>query len=651
MFRLLLRTLPRRLPVKSQQIITPVHWNISRSLHTKLTDVEIRKKPTKFVISEEEYPPKDPTDRFGSSVETEEIPEEIEEDIQDEEENVFRPRSKRLPIQGYSRLIKEHLNAKEFKEAIDILEVRMKEDKVRPTSYIYNLLISGCAKAGYSKKSFQLYNKMKQRSLNITGATYTSLFNACAMSPWPQDGLNKAQRLREIMAEKGYEPNPMNYNAMIKAYGRCGDVKTAFLLADEMLQKKLPMKTDTFNFLLQACASDHEFGFRHALLTWHKMRRSKAIPDQFSFRLMLRCVRDCSIGNLKSMEEVIATLTSPQEPEQPALSSKSSIFLDQTSSALETVKQPTLNEAPNLLLAKPHLGSLVEINEIMKPEDRLLLLGGFTGFMEEMKTVNVTPGIETMTSLLEVIPPTNSSEKQLLSMVKKIGLKADIDFFNILMKKRAMRFDYEASKEVLQMIKIAKLQPDIVTYGVQSLTCRTQEEARELLQEMKEKGIRMNMAILGAMLRQGCSHRNFAYVYEIMQIALDERVKPNEQFLKHLDNFVKNCSLIVEQKHLISKEKHFKKNFENFERRLKIWYEEHGLENLHLEDKIKKVKGKPFEHFKTPKEEGYEQRKNEKLLNKKKARQYIKKIKIQNLSGDKEEPTTTIGIASGENKN
>lgn len=288
MFRLLLRTLPRKFPVKYQQVITPINLKItSLNLHTKISDSEIRKKPQKLQISEDEYPPKDPTDSFGA-YEGSDNAEEIEEDIQDEENQTFQPRSRKLPIQGYARLIKEHLNAQEIKEAIDILEVRMKEDNVKPTSYIYNLLISGCAKAGYSKKSFLLYNKMKQRGLNVTGGTYTSLFNACAMSPWLQDGLNKAQRLREIMAEKGYEPNPMNYNAMIKAFGRCGDIKTAFQLADTMLQKKLPVNTETFNFLLQACASDKEFGFRHALLTWHKMRRSSTSPDQFSFRLMLR---------------------------------------------------------------------------------------------------------------------------------------------------------------------------------------------------------------------------------------------------------------------------------------------------------------------------------------------------------------------------
>jgi pentatricopeptide repeat domain-containing protein 1 len=40
------------------------------------------------------------------------------------------------------------------------------------------------------------------------------------------------------------------------------------------------------------------------------------------------------------------------------------------------------------------------------------------------------------------------------------------------------------------MIQTAKLEPNIVTYGVLALGCTTQEEARELQQEMYEKGIK-----------------------------------------------------------------------------------------------------------------------------------------------------------------
>jgi pentatricopeptide repeat domain-containing protein 1 len=52
----------------------------------------------------------------------------------------------------------------------------------------------------------------------------------------------------------------------ILAFGRCGDLSTAFTLVDEMAEKKVAISDETFNFLLQACITDKEAGFRHALL-------------------------------------------------------------------------------------------------------------------------------------------------------------------------------------------------------------------------------------------------------------------------------------------------------------------------------------------------------------------------------------------------
>lgn len=117
------------------------------------------------------------------------------------------------------------------------------------------------------------------------------------------------------------------------------------------------------------------------------------------------------------------------------------------------------------------------------------------------------------------------------------------------------------------MIRTANLPPDIVTYGVLALGCKTPDEADELIQEMYNKGLRfvilfffffwkrtvnpsiisnmthsMNMQILGAMLRQGCAQHNYEYVVKIMSIVKTERIKPNEQFLQHLHNFHVNAS-------------------------------------------------------------------------------------------------------------
>lgn len=431
-------------------------------------------------------------------------------------------------------------------DAISVLEVRMlREDRVKPENYIYNLLISGCAKAGYTRKAFSLYTKMRQRGLKVTGGTYTSLFNACANAPTRGDGLGKARQLRDNMLEKGYEPNVKNYNAMIKAYGRCGDIQTAYMLADEMLQRQLPVNVDTFNFLLQACASDEQHGFRYSLLTWHKMLRRHINPDYYSFNSILRCVRDCGFGDLETMQKVIGEIALGAQ-ENTQTTGSNSLVISTNSLELVQINNTVQLELPNLLLPQGQLGSLVALAEVTRPHERFLLLGGLTGFLDLMLAHKITPDIKSFTTMLEVIPPTNAAEKQLLSFVRKIGLKADIDFFNILIKKRSMRFDYESAREVLTMIRTTGLKPDIVTYGVLALGCRTQEQARELLQQMQAADIRMNIAILGAMLRQGCAQKSFAYVNEIMQLSLEESIKPNEAFLRHLHNFHRGCARAID---------------------------------------------------------------------------------------------------------
>lgn len=176
-------------------------------------------------------------DKFGNLSPDEPL---TEDDLREEAHFTEQPLpTHKLRTKNYADMIKNLIRQRKIKEAIDVLEIRMlKQDRVKPENYIYNLLLGACGRVGYTKKAFMLYNDMKKRGLVITGGTYTALFNACANSPWPlTDGLTRAQHLRDIMIEKGYEPNDTNYNAMIKAFGRCGDYSTAFSLVDEMISK------------------------------------------------------------------------------------------------------------------------------------------------------------------------------------------------------------------------------------------------------------------------------------------------------------------------------------------------------------------------------------------------------------------------------
>ena len=106
---------------------------------------------------------------------------------------------------------------------------------------------------------------MIEYGLTPEDPTYTALFNACSNSPWPADGLSCANKLRKLLTEKDYTPNIMTYNAMIKAYARCGDVKSAFAVADEALDAGHAPSATTYSCLLMACIADKADGLKLAI--------------------------------------------------------------------------------------------------------------------------------------------------------------------------------------------------------------------------------------------------------------------------------------------------------------------------------------------------------------------------------------------------
>ncbi|XP_037043514.1 pentatricopeptide repeat-containing protein 1, mitochondrial-like [Bradysia coprophila] len=477
---------------------------------------------------------------------------------------------KRNPLteEQYAYRIKKHLNNNRLKEAIDVLEIQMiEQDQVKPKTYIFNLLISGCAHAGSSSKAFNLYTKMQQYGVNVTNATYTSLFNACANGPWPHDGLNKARRLREILLEKNYEPNAPNYNAMIKAFGRCGDVTTAFKLVDEMESKDLDIQVGTYNFLLQACISDVNYGFRHALMVWNKIYQRRLLPDLHSFNLMFRCVRDCSIGDIKTMQQVNLLGSTLDSDEQSKINDNQLLNNDSQSSEI-------IDEAPGLVSHFPQLGSLAGPHEVKTPEDRLLLLGGFKGILNEMEKLQVRPDVKTFTALLDVVPST--AEHEIIESIRKHNVKCDIGFFNCLIKKRSMRLDYDGAKGVLNVMETAGLRPNIVTYAAMAMGCRNIDELRDFLTEVHKS--RMSTPILEVLLKQGCRRRDFPYIIEIMNFISKEELKPNKQFLDTLHRFIDDCySVLNASNDNPTGTAEFEAAFDNFKLQFTKWKDSLGL--------------------------------------------------------------------------
>ncbi|KAI5645505.1 PPR repeat family domain-containing protein [Phthorimaea operculella] len=572
--------------------------------------------------------PEDP-DKFGSLSGRQASQSDALEDEGDIKEEEFLGKqplpSQQFTTRQYADIIKQYLKHKRLKEAIDVLETRMlKEDKVKPENYIYNILIGACADVGYTKKAFKLYNEMKRRGLKPTGDTFTCLFEACSNSPWAADGLKNAKNLRNFMIEKGIEPNLTNYNAMIKAYGRCGDLPTAFGIADEMTSKKIKIRVHTFNHLLHACISDKDSGLRHALVVWRKMLKSREKPNIYSFNLMLRCVKECNLGSKEDIEELIRIIqmetpmaieTKPQilqiksakemlgAPEYEEIKSleknsmtkskemdNSKIELKQNDNevnkqtdneiadsqkennakTLTTInknditfeiveKLPAVQlddrRVPNLLSKKIKMHQVLSLQEVDTVQDKFAIVGGQDDFLKEMESYSIKPDVKTVTQMLALLDDNLEAENKLLATVKSIGIKTDIDFYNMLIKKRCFRGDYENAMAVKKFLekeeKFRKrrypndkklwLKPNVMTYGVLALACNTKESAEKLLNEMKEKQIKTNIHILGTLLRQGTANNQFGYVVYIMNFLKDENIQVNDIFLKHLEAFNDKC--------------------------------------------------------------------------------------------------------------
>ena len=59
--------------------------------------------------------------------------------------------------------------------------------------------------------------------------------------------------------------NLITHHAMMKAYGKCGDLQMTFKLFHHLLEQSVHILPKTFSFLLMACAEDKETGFLYAI--------------------------------------------------------------------------------------------------------------------------------------------------------------------------------------------------------------------------------------------------------------------------------------------------------------------------------------------------------------------------------------------------
>ena len=472
--------------------------------------------------------------------------------------DIYRP-GKEDMLRKINRLI--HVK-RDLKSALDVLETEMKEECVQPEQAHYRILINACSDVGHARKAFQLYEDMNKRKLKRHVGIYADLYHSCVQCPDKKFALDQATMLRKQLAESRFIPNKIVYHTMIQAFGRLGDLETAFELIDEMRQNKVPVTHETFDFLLQGCISDRQDGFRHALMTWRTMRTKQVWPRISNYNLMLKAAQDCRVGEIKySRDVLIACLPVHKQKEllkQEKKENKKKVkekLAASDSSCLELVSKTDIPselemvKIPNLLAKRPAIpANMVGLTPDDTRQNRLMLMGGLGGFLEMMMKDRVKPDIKTFDQLLRVIPNTSQSEAELLEAMERAGVKPDVSFCNQLIILRQKRGDLAAAQSSLSWMTELELRPDIMTYGALALCCKDEWHVNRFVRDFRGLGLRLNTEILTTLLTNTGKTLRPQSVQRLLKLCLIDKVKVNRRLLTSVESFYQTYRELVIQK-------------------------------------------------------------------------------------------------------
>jgi len=490
--------------------------------------------------------------------------------------DVLRPNSEQC-LRQLNHLV--HVK-RDLPAALKLLNSDMKEMAIKPRADHFTLLFQACGKVGYVTQAFQLLRDLRARGLPLKAGMITSLYLSCSLSPSSlrEYSLSKAHYLTKKLAEDHVRLNQTNYHAAIQAFGRLRDLETAFSLVDQMREEGVQLTTETFSLLLQGCVSDKEHGFRHALLTWRKLRRKRLVPSVYLYNLTLRAALECGLGEQAETRDILIAAL-PQN--SPLLTSKNYGRKELEWWEKEVTKEEGELSIPNLLARRPKVENIVSLQPLDTKETRLALIGGSAGFLAQMGLDRVGPDIKTFSLLLRLQESGREQEEALMAALHQHKVKPDTAFFNQLIKGRVWRGEHELARSTLSDMFAAGCSPDLITYGVLAAACQSWKEVNTFIDSLKDVNTSLNVEILTQLVKNMSFALNVHAVKKLLMIGKSENIPVDKHLLREVEKFYQiyrghvinheNKSNRVPWQVKVEIEKHEEKNWEEFVIFYKEW--------------------------------------------------------------------------------
>ncbi|NXJ92272.1 PTCD1 protein, partial [Corythaixoides concolor] len=402
----------------------------------------------------------------------------------------------------------------------------------------YHALLKVCALCSDLRLCCDVLKEIVNKGHVLTAETFSFLLMSCIKDS--ENGFRYALQVWKQMTKLGIKANSHSYNLMLRAARDCGIGDPA--VASELL---LGPTQENSSQLRLAPGRQKEKG---------KNQRKKGSESVAAVQLDVEALEkqlfqessvqpeeriqqgNKDVNRAEAEAEAAAVgLSSPSvaHSRTGALVRRGQNEVEQEQARLSQ-KQRSCN-LPNLLDSRMPDAAVVSLGTVATRSDRLALMGDVEGFLNKMKEDGAEPNIKTFTLLAELVEPQSPSESSLLALLDEHKVKADVTFFNTLIRKKSKQGDLEGAKSVLPALVERGLSPNLQTFCNLAIACHQEKDGLQLLSDLKRSGVTPNKYIYSTLIAAAVRQLDYRYLTEILRDMRNNQVPPNEVIIRQLE--------------------------------------------------------------------------------------------------------------------
>ncbi|OWZ53890.1 pentatricopeptide repeat protein [Cryptococcus neoformans 125.91] len=173
---------------------------------------------------------------------------------------------------------------------------------VKPHLFLYNTVISKLSKARKAESALDLFMRMKSERIRPSSVTYGAVINACCRVG---DALSAETLFEEMTSQPNFRPRVPPYNTMMQFYLQTQPNRERFLYYYGALQRaRVPPSAHTYKLLLDAYATLPPIDIPTMELVFSHLIADKSVRVQGTHWASLISAYGIHAGDVKKAEEV-----------------------------------------------------------------------------------------------------------------------------------------------------------------------------------------------------------------------------------------------------------------------------------------------------------------------------------------------------------